>query len=442
MNNLSFFHMAMSVHVLKTFSSKEYPMLLSDLQQKFGIISPEEATHNTTFEKKFRELVLLLNTTADSEDDLTTNLKNTFLSAFGGTIGIYKKGEYRIPGTTKKINREMYYFLPILDHGDVELLSGAVTTNPYLTEEEKQYLESRTKHLTGSEREYNKELRKSLGENAVNQANPGTNLTKNQEFDEDDYIALNDSRYGNDKENLISKRVLSVATALNRAIFEKKQVQIIYGSYGYDSTKLNHLKLIPGNTPYILEPYALCWNNGFYYLICRNTKYDNVTHFRVDRILKVKLLSKKRGALPVILKPYFKRSGHRMIFDALAYKNEHPLMSVHAKADPIKLQLETPALALICDYFGKNIKIEKTGKTHLNLNKTPLPIYKVTIENVEYSSALLFAQQQHEIVTVTSPKRLAQDVQAMLENSLRRIKNAAAPSSKKRLHVNQTNIKL
>ena len=412
-SNITFFQMAMAVHVLKTFSSKDNPMTLAEIQDKFQYIS-SSIKRRATFEANFQETVRILN--SSSKTDFEKNLTSTFIASFLGTIGIYKKGEFRNPNTLVKVNRELYYFIPIMDHVDVDLLTGTVTTNPYLTEDEKSYLETRIEGLSGYDEMYCKKQDDSENKGAKRK----NQLTKNQSFDPMNISAINEDRFTGNKKSM-SIHILDIANAIRKAIQERKKISITYGSYGYDATKRDHLKLIPNKNEYILDPYALCWNNGFYYLICMNSKYENVSHFRVDRILSVTILPKKRAALPDILKPYFKGRGKTLSFDALLYKNQHPLMSVHAVSNPIRLTLETPALALICDYFGKDITIAKTAKTHINMNNVPLPVYKAIIENVEYSSALLFAQQQHEIVTVISPKELADDVKKMLKKSLDRL---------------------
>ena len=40
--------------------------------------------------------------------------------------------------------------------------------------------------------------------------------------------------------------------------------------------------------PYIINPYQMVAVNDKYYLICNVDKYDNVAHFRVDRITDIK----------------------------------------------------------------------------------------------------------------------------------------------------------
>lgn len=76
-----------------------------------------------------------------------------------------------------------------------------------------------------------------------------------------------------------NKQVMYVLDALNDAIEQKKKVSFTYNSYGTD------FKLHPRRKePYLVNPYQLVANNGFYYLIGNYDKYDDVSHYRVDRM--------------------------------------------------------------------------------------------------------------------------------------------------------------
>ena len=45
---------------------------------------------------------------------------------------------------------------------------------------------------------------------------------------------------------------------------------------------------------YIVNPYQIVANNGRYYLISNYDKYDNVAHFRIDRMTNVCMLDERR----------------------------------------------------------------------------------------------------------------------------------------------------
>ena len=83
-----------------------------------------------------------------------------------------------------------------------------------------------------------------------------------------------------------NKQVMVALDTLNDAIEEKKKVSFIYNCYGTD------FKLHPRrDEPYIVNPYHMVANNGRYYLIGNYDKYDDLSHYRIDRISSVTILS-------------------------------------------------------------------------------------------------------------------------------------------------------
>lgn len=75
---------------------------------------------------------------------------------------------------------------------------------------------------------------------------------------------------------------------LNTAIAEKKKVSFVYNSYGTD------FKLHPKRKErYVVNPYQLVANNGWYYLVANYDKYNDVSHYRIDKITKIEIMHEK-----------------------------------------------------------------------------------------------------------------------------------------------------
>ena len=77
---------------------------------------------------------------------------------------------------------------------------------------------------------------------------------------------------------------------LDEAIERNRQVAFRYGDYGTDKTL--HLRTASTGEPrqYLVNPYQMAATNGRYYLIANMEKYDNVSHYRLDRIRDIRLL--------------------------------------------------------------------------------------------------------------------------------------------------------
>ena len=255
------------------------------------------------------------------------------------------------------------------------MLCSAITASRYFDDSEKDYLQSRLKTLSASSGSDEPQNIKELPRNQINK-----------------------------------KPLLNIIQALDTSIKKKLMISISYGSYNYDESRLDHLKLMRKNKKYTLNPYALCWNNGSYYLICTNTGSFTPYHFRVDRILDVKITEDKAEEIPEILAPFFKKEK----FNVNEYTRIHPYMAIYDTSDRVDciFEISADSLSILVDYFGKNIRLTRTTGEKSD-------ILKAELSDIEYSCLRTFVIQHHHIIKVISPTRLADDLKESLSESLR-----------------------
>lgn len=87
-----------------------------------------------------------------------------------------------------------------------------------------------------------------------------------------------------------NRQLFYTIDVLDEAISRGRQVGFHYTRMGLDK-KPHPRRDSEGNVrEYIVNPYQLVAANGRYYLICNYDKYDNVSHYRVDRISDIRLL--------------------------------------------------------------------------------------------------------------------------------------------------------
>lgn len=160
------------------------------------------------------------------------------------------------------------------------------------------------------------------------------------------YTALPGSR--------LKKSITDIFENLSRlrdAISKKQKVAMIYGRYDQG------LNLTPTSTePRTVNPYAIMSSNGYSYLIAGNPRYDNnLTNFRIDRILEITVLSETREPVPEKLVPYF-RDASQLVFQAGLYRNDHPVMY---SDETVRIHLScSPAIINnLLDDFGWSIQI-------------------------------------------------------------------------------------
>ncbi|MBQ9438043.1 MAG: WYL domain-containing protein [Lachnospiraceae bacterium] len=288
----------------------------------------------------------------------------------------------------------MYCFKPLLDKSDVDLVCGTITSNRYLTMNEKEYLIAREKTLC-------------YGDKYIQDQNPLPEKPRNAQ-------------------KQLSEQVLKIANTLYDAIRRKYQVDITYGFYGEDPKRNHHPVLLAKNEnkPYHLNPYAMLWNDGEYYLLATHRGHTNISHFRIDRIVAVRFAAseddatknRKREPIPDSLKPFFKRAHGREEFQAERYTAMYPLMAIFGEADLCEAVVECKANAIgvVIDYFGMNLRIMPPTLEHpsneLDLNGRSQSYVSIKLPKAQYENLRGFCLLQHSIVTVVSPDRLIRDV--------------------------------
>lgn len=77
---------------------------------------------------------------------------------------------------------------------------------------------------------------------------------------------------------------------LHRAISENRKIACRY--FEWNSYKQRILRR--GGEEYVISPFAMSWDDEYYYLIAFDSEAEKIKHFRVDKMLKVRLLEEKR----------------------------------------------------------------------------------------------------------------------------------------------------
>ena len=91
-----------------------------------------------------------------------------------------------------------------------------------------------------------------------------------------------------------NESLLYTVDAVNKAITSKSKVSFQYYDYTPEKKKI----LRNDGEIYILSPYALFWNEDFYYVVGYSDKHDNVSTFRADRICHLEMVEEKAVSKP------------------------------------------------------------------------------------------------------------------------------------------------
>lgn len=191
----------------------------------------------------------------------------------------------------------------------------------------------------------------------------------------------------------VNKQAIYSLDAINDAIADKKKIEFIYNDMGTD------FKLHPKREEtYIVNPYQIVANNGRFYLIGNYDKYDNVAHFRIDKMTEVRILDEK-------IKPMSKVPELEHGLYLPKHMAEHIYM-FSGESVIAEIKTTPDMMSELVDWFGTDFKIiENTGT---------IIVCKV---KCNYSALRFWALQYGPYAEVTKPeslrKQLREDIDGM-----------------------------
>lgn len=182
---------------------------------------------------------------------------------------------------------------------------------------------------------------------------------------------------------------------ISRAMEEGKKIGAVYNYMGPD----HELHPVYGDPDYhqLLNPYAMVIRNGFYFLICNKDNYDDLTHYRIDRMTDIRIEDKP-------IKPVRELSDYRSGWNLQEYM-EHNINMAFGKPERITFTAHPYAVPTLIDAFGKGITFEerKDGQ------------YNCTVHVPEYDMER-FAMENWDLITVTGPDTLVESLRQNTED--------------------------
>lgn len=179
---------------------------------------------------------------------------------------------------------------------------------------------------------------------------------------------------------------------LDEAIGEGKQVEFEYHEYGTDK-KLHPRKDKDGSPrKYRFNPYQMVVANGRYYLIGNLDRYDNVSHYRLDRIKKIRLLEDSR------IKPASELKELQNGLDLPMHMAEHIYM-FSGKSDAVTFRVTKAMINDVMDWFGSEVRFFDEDESEVTAT------VRVNLQAMKY-----WAMQYACCVKVLSPPELVDKI--------------------------------
>ncbi|MDF2883029.1 MAG: hypothetical protein K0R54_3586 [Clostridiaceae bacterium] len=142
---------------------------------------------------------------------------------------------------------------------------------------------------------------------------------------------------------------------LNEAISLNNKISFKYYKYTLEK---NFVACADGKL-YIRSPYSLAWHDDKYYMICGHNKYDNLGHYRVDRMRKINILDEPRRNFNEVC-------DYKNNFDTGDYLNRVFNMFT-GEEETVKIRFHKDLINFAIDQFGEDVSLQKIDNEHFEV---------------------------------------------------------------------------
>ena len=140
----------------------------------------------------------------------------------------------------------------------------------------------------------------------------------------------------------------------------------------------------------MLSPYGIVMADGFYYLLANDVRYDDLRHFRIDKILGASICEEDGSMRDVRTLSNVPRD-----FKPVQYKNLNRYM-LDGTVERVHINIKKKDISLVLDTFGNEFTCNKVIDND--------DIYYVTFR-ANIQTAVRWAIANRKAVKLTSPKR-------------------------------------
>ncbi len=137
---------------------------------------------------------------------------------------------------------------------------------------------------------------------------------------------------------------------IHQAISISKKISFQY--YQYDINKDKKLK--DSGKLYIISPYAMTWFDDHYYLVGNNDRYNNLSHYRIDRMCNI--IITEQG-----VRNFTEVSDYKYYFNTADYSKRLYNM-FPGETEKVKIKFKNHLINAVLDRFGMDVTITKENE--------------------------------------------------------------------------------
>lgn len=136
--------------------------------------------------------------------------------------------------------------------------------------------------------------------------------------------------------------------AIHRAINENVNIRFKYFNWTPDKEQ----EFRHDGADYVVSPFGLIWDDENYYLVAYDASYDELRHYRVDKMKNIRVMKENREGKEL----FSKRD--------MARYTEQRFGMFDGNVEKVTLLCENHFAGVIIDRFGKDVMMIRTDKEH------------------------------------------------------------------------------
>ena len=156
---------------------------------------------------------------------------------------------------------------------------------------------------------------------------------------------LNRQSFSDNRLKTENEEIYSNIAAIHTAISENKKIRCNYFEWNAHKQRI----LRKNGDEYVLSPKALLWDDEFYYLVAYDSDAEKIKHFRVDKMIRVKILDEKR----------FEEISTED-FDVAVY-SQRAFSMYGGEAMNVRILADNSLAGVVIDRFGTDVTILNHG---------------------------------------------------------------------------------
>ena len=150
----------------------------------------------------------------------------------------------------------------------------------------------------------------------------------------------------------MNESIYYTVDAIHNAISENKKIKFQY----YQWNVKKEMELRHNGAWYYISPWGLSWDNENYYLVGYDSAAEKIKHYRVDKMLHIKLSNESREG-----------KGHFKKLDMADYAKKSFGM-FGGKEQKVKMLVKNNLAGVIIDRFGKEVMMIPANDEHFTVN--------------------------------------------------------------------------